>query len=188
MAIRPPLNKPGVTNFRRLNVLPLTPGTHTGNPDSLDLTYSTLFAGGGYTGPSSANTISALGTTLAYAVKLLGIVYVPQSNSAPTIAANAVGFVDFDGGTVAQFPLRPGDLITIGKTMNWAPKSGSAETFVYADALDALGLHCLGAHVVGAAAGTACRIQAAVMNTTGAPVAVPANWLPNINILRIEAF
>ncbi len=187
MARRQQILKPGSTNFRRLRIVPETPGIHSGSPDTTDAAYNTLVAGGGFTGPSAANTASALGTVNVYDCKLLGAVYVPASNSAPTVGIGAFANVDFDGGTVAQFPLRPGDIVLIGQTMNWSPKSGSGEAVVYADLLAAAGFVCVAVNVVGNSTTTACRVQATVLNLSGASATVPAAWLPNFNIVRIEA-
>jgi hypothetical protein len=185
MARIQPLTKSGSSRVSRLRVFPEQPGQHTGIPDASDQLYTTFLNGGGFTGPSSANTASSTSSSQVMDVVCMGPVYTPTANNAPSIASGSFGLVDFDGGTVAQFPLRPNDLIFIGTQANWAPIAGNGEAYVYADPLNALGLICMGVKVVGASSGTACRIQAVVLNTTGASVTVPSTWLPNLMLVRV---
>lgn len=184
-----PVTRPNTksTNFRRVNVCPHSGGGHQGVApnDPTDTIFELIRQGGNYTGPGFGNTASVQGTVPMKSCTVLGLTYVPTSNSKPAILAGAVGFVDFDGGTIAQFPLHMGDVVMIGTTANWAPFAKLSEALVLNDALNASGLICLGVRTIGDGTTNACRIQAIVMNPTGGSITVPT-WLPNLYLIRID--
>lgn len=191
MARIQPLGKPGSTHVSRLRVLPLTPGAHTGNPDTADATWATLQQGGGYDFGIANNYITPppQGTISVPELSVLAC-YTPLANSGGACATHSFLTVSFDTDSTG-FPFRPGDVILGGKMANFAPKS--TESFA-ADPLDdasastgGIGLIVVGWALTGHNWGTTDlpTLSCLVYNASAGSVTIPAGWLPPIYILRL---